>query len=310
MMIDMSQSVAYFRGRFVPFEEATLNIASAPVLYGLSVYTVMPVFWNDKKQQLYMFRPEDHFRRLQNSARIMAFDDFLETWDYGRFEKTVCDLLRQNKSQQDCLVRITVFVDAILQGPRMHGLPHSLSAFVYPALPMLPAGGAKLGVSSWRRTPDNAIPARAKINGSYVNASLMKHEAVQNGFDDAISLDEQGHVAESTIANIFLVRDNRLLTPDDSTDLLEGITRDTVLKLAEEFKIPCERRAVDRSELYLADEIFLCGSSVNIAPVIAVDHRPIGSGRPGKITKKFMTTYHKIASDQVTAPKGWTREVS
>lgn len=301
--------VAYFRDDFVPFGEANLSIASAPVLYGLSIYTVFSVLWNDDAQKLYMFRLADHFKRLQNSAKIMAFDDFLQQWDYEKFLSTMRELLQQNQVKQDSLVRVSVFVDDSLKGTRMHGLKHSLSAFVYPAVPLLPKTGARLCVSSWRRTPDNAIPSRAKINGSYVNAALMKHEAVLSGFDDAIALDEQGHVTESTVANIFLVRDGRLITPSGSTDLLEGITRDTVFRLADELNLSYEQRTIDRSELYLADEIFLCGSSVQITPVIEVDHRRIGSGKPGQLTKKVSALYESCAHREKTAFEEWSTPV-
>jgi branched-chain amino acid aminotransferase len=290
---------AYFRDKLVDFDQAQLSIASAPVLYGLSNYTVFPVFWDAKAGQLYMFRLADHFKRLQNSAKIMAFDDFLAEWSYEKFKAAMCQLLRENNVQQDSLVRVSVFVDDMLRGTRMHGLRHSVSAFVYPAEPLLPAEGAHLCVSSWRRLPDNAIPARAKINGSYVNASLMKHEAVLNGFDDAIALDEQGHVAESTVANIFLVRDGRLLTPSNSTDLLEGITRDTTFRLAEHLGIPYTQTTVDRSELYLADEMFLCGTSMNITPVLSVDRRPIGDGQPGPITEQVSKAYKEVGNHTI-----------
>jgi branched-chain amino acid aminotransferase len=307
-MADVGQ-IAYFRDGFVPFIEANLSIASAPVLYGLSVYTVFPVFWNEERQELYMFRLKDHFRRLQNSARIMAFDDFLKDWDYQRFEHTMQELLRKNKVRQDSLVRVSLFVDDILKGVRMHGLKHDLSAFVYPITPLLPKTGARLGVSSWRRTPDNAIPSRAKINGSYVNAALMKHEAVLNGFDDAISLDEHGHVAESTVANLFIVKDGRLVTPSESTDLLEGITRDTVFQLADHLGISYEQRAIDRSELYIVDEIFLCSSSMQLTPVISVDHRTIGSGKPGPLTKKLLTAYENCGRRQSDLFSEWSTVV-
>lgn len=294
----VEQSVAYFRGRYVPFNEASVSIASAPVLYGLSVYTVFPVFWNETEGQLYMFRLKDHFKRLQNSAKILDFTDFIKNWDYERFEATMRELLIKNNVKQDSLVRISVFVDDVLKGTRMHGLKHELSAFVYPALPMLPSKGAQLCVSSWQRITDNAIPARAKINGSYVNSALMKHEAVLNGFDDAISLDAQGHVTESTVANLFLVRDGKLLTPSSSTDLLEGITRDTVFKMADHLDIKWEQRPIDRSELYLADEMFLSGSSMNITPVVSVDRRKIGTGRVGQITRQLMRAYQAAGRNQ------------
>ena len=308
-MNELKDSVAYFRDKFVPFGEANLSIASAPMLYGLSIYTVFPAMWNAKQSKLYMFRLEDHFKRLQNSAKIVDFHDFLEKWDYEKFAKTMNDLLVRNKVQSDVLVRITVFVDEIMSGTRMHGLKHSLAAFVYPVSNLLSAEGAHLCVSSWRRTPDNAIPSRAKINGSYANSSLMKNEALNAGFDDAISLDENGHVAESTVANIFLVHDSTLITPSGSTDLLEGITRSTIFELAAEAGIPQEQRAVDRSELYLADEIFLSGSSVRVAPVVSVDHRKIGTGKPGIVTSKLGKLYDEVAHIPMPDFPDWHTEV-
>lgn len=293
-MAEPHYDTAYFRDGFVPFAEANLSIASAPVLYGLSVYTVFPVFWNEKTKTAHPFRLEDHFKRLQNSSKIMAFDDFNRDWDYQKFRQIMEELIARNNIEQDSLVRISVFVDETLKGTRMHGLKHSLSAFVYRAVPLAPASGAKVCVSSWQRLPDNAVPARAKINGSYVNAALMKHEALLNGFDDAIALDAHGHVTEATVANVFLVRGGKLVTPSNSTDLLEGITRDTVFKLADQLDIPYEQATIDRSELYLADEIFLCGSSMNITPVISVDHRLIGQGEIGLITKKLQHHYREI----------------
>lgn len=308
-MLELQSSAAYFRDGFVPFNEANLSVASAPVLYGLSVYTVFPVFWNDKKRELYIFRLEDHFKRLQNSARILAFDDFLTGWTLEKFSEVMQQLLAKNKVQQDALVRVSVFVDDILKGTRMHGLPHSLSAFVYPAMPLLPKEGAKLCVSSWQRTPDNAVPARAKVNGSYVNAALMKNEAMLSGFDDAIALDGLGHVTESTVANLFMVRGGNLITPSNSTDLLEGITRDTVFKLADQLGIKYEKRTIDRSELYLAKEMFLCGSSMNITPVISIDHRNIGDGTTGPVTKQISKAYEQVGRRTSELFAEWTTPV-
>jgi branched-chain amino acid aminotransferase len=284
----------YLRDKFIAAHEATLSVASAPMLYGLSIYTVCPYFWNEQQQKGALFRLEDHFKRLQNSAKIIDFHDFIASWNFDTFTSVMTELVTQNAVTSDALVRVTIFVDAILSGTRMHDLPHELCAFMYSAEPLLPPSGAKLCVSSWRRTPDNAIPARAKINGSYVNASLMKNEALLGGFDDAIALDEQGHVAESTVANIFLLRDGVLLTPSGSTDLLEGITRDSVFAIAEQLGIMCQQRSIDRSELYVADEIFLSGSSMRLTPVISIDSRMIGNGKIGPITQKLLASYESL----------------
>jgi branched-chain amino acid aminotransferase len=310
-MFELKDSLAYFRGHVVPFTEANLSIASAPVLYGLSVYTVFPVFWNETSKQLYAFRLRDHFNRLQESAKIMDFHEFIEKWDYESFEIAMLTLLTKNRIQEDALVRVSVYVDELMSGTKMHGLRHELSAFVYPQPTMLPIAGARACVSSWMRTPDNAIPSRAKINGSYVNAALMKQEALVNGYDEAIALDSHGHVAEASVANIFIYRNGKLSTPSNATDLLEGITRDTIFALAKEADIACGQRNIDRSELYLADEVFLSGSSVRIAPIVSIDGRLVGDGKPGSLTQKLLKRYDQVArGTDMSAFNDWRTAVA
>ena len=292
--LDFKKAITYFRDDFVPFDQANLSIASSPVLYGLSVYTVFSVNWNDRQKKLYAFRLDEHYKRLVNSARIMDFHSFEEQWTPEKFKDTMLELVHRNNVKEDALVRATVFIDEVATGTKIHGLKNSLSAYVYPMGEILPRSGANLCVSSWIRNMDNSIPAKAKINGSYVNASLMKNEALQNGYDDAIALDHNGHVAESTVANLFIVRNGVLATPDTSTDILEGITRDSLLELATKQGIKVEERSIDRTELYKADEAFLCGTSAVITPVISVDKRAIGNGQIGPITKRLAEAYAKV----------------
>ena len=297
--------IAYLRDKYLPIEEANLSIASSPVLYGLSTYTVMPVFWDKTKKQLNMFRLNDHFTRLQNSSKILGFNDFLSNWNQKKFASVITRLLKDNNIKADCLVRATIFVDGILAGTKMVDIPHKLAIFVYPMTQLLPKTGASLMVSSWRRTADNAIPARAKVNGSYVNSALMKNEALQLGFDDAIALDDQGHVTESTVSNIFLVRGGQLITPSTATDLLEGLTRDTVFNLAHGLGIICQERVIDRSELYLAEEIFLSGSSMSISPVSSVDKRGVNNRKPGTITKNLISAYDNLVHAKTQDKYKW-----
>jgi branched-chain amino acid aminotransferase len=291
---DYANSEVFFRESFVPFSEANLSIASSPVLYGLSVYTVFAANWNEEQQKLYIFRLHEHYDRLVNSARIMDFHSFAEAWNYEKFESTMLELLKRNQVKEDVLVRVTVFIDELVAGTKIHGLKNSLSAYVYPMGEILPLSGVHLGVSSWVRNSDNSIPAKAKINGSYVNASLMKNEALLNGFDDAIALDHHGHVAESTVANLFIVRNGKLATPDTSTDILEGITRDSLIALAGELGITVGERSIDRTELYKADEAFLCGTSARITPVLSIDKRPLGTGQIGPVTQQLAEAYEAL----------------
>ncbi len=291
---DYTRGTAFFRESFVPFGEANVSIASSPVLYGLSVYTVFSVNWNETDKKMYAFRLKEHYERLVNSAKIMDFHGFAPAWPYERFEATIKDLVEKNGIQgEDVLVRATIFVDALIAGTKIHGLPHVFAAYVYPIGSILPGVGINMCVSSWIRNADNAIPSRAKVNGGYVNACLMKNEAILDGYDDAIALDEHGHVTEATVANVFIVRNGALITPSANNDLLEGITRRSVMEIAKKLGVPTEERAVDRTELYIADEAFISGTSARLIPILSVDKRPIGGGVAGPITQQLSAEYGK-----------------
>jgi len=328
---DYTQGQAFFRDAFVPFSEANVSIASSPVLYGLSVYTVFSVNWNAETGKRYAFRLKDHYARLVNSAKIMDFHNFAAAWPYEKFEATMLELVRRNAGgnggasalAEDLLVRATIFVDELIAGTKIHGLKHAFAAYVYPMGTILPHAGVNLCVSSWTRNADNAIPSRAKVNGSYANASLIKNEALLNGYDDALVLDAQGHVTEGTVSNVFLVRAGSgggatassrgpvLITPSVGADLLEGITRDSILHIARDLGIATEERTVDRSELYIADEAFLCGSSARIIPIVSIDKRTIGADTPGSITTQLLKKYADIqtGTDTNAQYKDWLMEV-
>jgi branched-chain amino acid aminotransferase len=327
---DYTSGQAFMRDGFVPFSAANISIASSPILYGLSIYTVFAANWNPAanggKGALLTFRLRDHYARLVNSAKIMDFNNFPAAWPYEKFEATMLDLLRRNGAgatnkplQEDVLIRVTIFVDELIAGTKIHGLKHSLSAYVYPMGSILPRGGVNLGVSSWIRTPDNAIPSRAKVNGGYANASLIKNEAILNGYDDAIVLDADGHVTEGTVSNIFLVRAGsdgsgpKLITPAVGADLLEGITRSSIIQIARDLGVHVVERTVDRSELYIADEMFLCGSSARLIPVLSVDKRAVGSGASagvaGKLTLQLAEKYRAVQLGEDEKYKEWVMEV-
>lgn len=304
-MFNYKNSQVYFNENFIPFSEANLSVASSPVLYGLTVYTVFAANWNEDQQKLYIFRLKDHYQRLINSAKIMDFHQFVEEFTYEKFEEIMLELLRRNKVQEDVLVRAAVYIDELIAGTKIHGLKNSFSAYVYPMGQILNPDGIHACISSWQRTADNAQPSRAKINGSYINASLMKNEAILNGYDEAIALDQHGHVSEGTVANLFIVRDGELITPDSATDILEGITRNSIIQLAKDLKIPVSQRSIDRSELYIADEVFMCGSSAQVTPVLSVDKRQVGNGRAGVITKRLTGLYRDIQHGTAADSKGW-----
>lgn len=277
----------YFGNTIGPTDLATLKVTSSAVLYGLSVYTVFPVCIDERGQRV-AFSLSRHFDRLCQSSHIIGIDTFASEWTYAKFEEVVRKLLAANDVKKDVFVRATVHVTADIAGPRSRGLKTELSMFVYPAETILPASGARLKTSTWRRVPDLSIPARAKVNGAYVNSVLAKQEALDSGCDDCVFVDAQGHVCELSAANIFIVRHGRIITPDTTSDILEGINRRAVIELAEdELGIKVIERSIDLTELYIADEVFATGTSANIAPIIEVDKRRVGDGKVGPVTKKL-----------------------
>jgi branched-chain amino acid aminotransferase len=284
---------AYFRNELVSSSDAQVSVASSAVLYGLSVYTVFLVCQGPAGERL-AFRVSDHYRRLVNSARIIGIDRFEPEWPKERFVEAMHGLIRANAPQEDVLVRVSVHVTEQLPGTRSRGLDIALSAFLYAAVPILPQQGARLKTSVWRRIPDYAIPSRAKVNGAYVNSVLAKQDAIDSGYDDCILLDVSGHVCELSAANIFIVRDGTLITPNVTSDLLEGISRQTILEIARDAGIPAIERSIDMTELYVADEVFACGTSAFITPVLEVDARRISSGQCGPVTARLRDTYARV----------------
>jgi branched-chain amino acid aminotransferase len=281
---------AWFGDGLAAVEQATLSITSAAVLYGLSVYTVLPVTVSGDGTPL-GFRLADHYRRLVNSERIIGIDTWEPAWSEERFEAALREVVAANQITEDVFVRVSVHVDAELPGTRSRGISTRLSMFVYEAEPILPLDGARLKTSVWRRIPDYSIPSRAKVNGAYVNSVLAKQDAIDSGYDDCIFLDAAGHVCELSAANIFIVRGGELITPSTAQDLLEGINRSTVLSLAESMGVPAREREVDLTELYIADEVFACGTSTYIAPVIEVDARVVNGAAVGPLTAQLRERY-------------------
>ncbi len=284
---------AYFDDGIKSIDEAKLSVASSAVLYGLSVYTVFPVHIAKDGSKL-AFRLHDHYQRLVNSAHIIGIDTFKPEWSEKRFLQVATDVIKTNQITDNVFVRATVHVDELIPGPRSRGLKTILSIFVYKSGPILPNDGARLKTSVWRRVPDDAIPPRAKVNGAYVNSVLAKQDAIDSGYDDCIILDSDGHVCELSAANIFIVRGGKLITPGVTSDLLEGISRNTIIQIADQMGLEVVERSIGLTELYIADEVFACGTSAYISSVIEVDARKIGDGKVGKITADIRDRYTDV----------------
>jgi len=287
----------YFCDGTVPLNQAKLSVAGSAVLYGLSVYTVFPVVVNERGDKL-AFRLKEHYDRLINSASIIGIDTFAKNWTYEKFVEATREVVKANDLKETVFARATVHIDELVPGTKSRGLKSILSIFLYEASSILPQDGARLKTSVWRRIPDYAIPSRAKVNGAYVNSVLAKQDAIDSGYDDCIFLDSSGHVCELSAANIFIVRENQLITPGTTNDLLEGINRRTILELAEHLGIKTVERDIDLTELYIADEVFACGTSAYIAPITEIDARNINNRQVGPITKQLKDKYSNILNAQ------------
>jgi branched-chain amino acid aminotransferase len=299
----------FFGDKIIPANEANLSVASSAVLYGLSVYTVFPISIGTEGQR-YAFRLRQHFDRLINSAKIIGIDTFEPHWDYEKFVTMIKQVVDANEVSRDVYVRATVHVDENLAGTRSRGLKTTVSIFIYDAVPILSPQGCRLKTSVWRRIPDYAIPSRAKVNGAYVNSVLAKQDAIDSGYDDCIFLDVNGHVCELSAANIFIVRDGVLITPDSTSDLLEGINRRSMLQIAkEDLGMEVIERSIDLTELYIADEVFTTGTSANIAPVLEVDARKIAEGTIGPVTKKLQKIHDAMRHGDFLPRTSWLTEL-
>ncbi len=282
----------FFDQEIIDLKEAKLSIASSAVLYGLSVYTVFPLVYKTEKN--FAFRLEKHFARLINSAKIIGINSFVKKISYSDFLEAVTKLVQANKPKELVFIRATVHVNELLPGTRARDLKTTLSLFIYEAKPIVPQDGMSLKTSVWRRVPDFSIPSRAKVNGAYVNSVLAKQDAIDSGYDDSIFLDNNGHVCELSAANIFIIKNNKISTPASTNDILEGINRETILDLIKELNLEVKERSIDLTELYTADEVFVCGTSSFLAPAIKIDGRIIGDGKIGEITKDLREKYLQI----------------
>ena len=295
---------AYFQKQFVPLAEAKLGIMTHAFLYGTAVFEGIRGNWNDKEQQVFLFRVKEHYARLRKSCRIVRID---LPYSDEELQSITTRLVEMCGYGEDVYVRPIAYKSSEVVGVRLHDLEDDFLIFVVPFGPYLDIDkGARCCTSSWRRVEDTSIPARAKINGIYVNSALAKTEAQLNGFDEAIMLDERGHVSEGSGENIFIVDGERLITPPPSSNILVGITRDTVITLArQELGMETVERDIDRSELYAAEECFMTGTAAHVTPVVEMDHRPIGSGKMGPVAERLVRLYFDVITGRNPKYVSW-----
>ena len=299
---------AYFRGHIVPYSEARVGVLTHALNYGTACFAGVRAYWNEEEEELFVFRPRDHFRRFLDSARLLGME-LPDTPD--SFSAALVELIRAELLREDCYARPLAFYADESVGVRLHNLKPEVSIVAFPYGRYLDNDDKlHLMISSWRRVDDNMIPARGKIAGAYVNSALAKSDAQRAGFDDAILLTQSGHVSESSAANVFLVRNGVVITPGITDDVLEGITRRTVLELAQkEMGLSVVERTVDRTEIFLADEMFLCGTGVQIGAVTRVDQRAIGAGRMGPVVTELRRLYFDVVRGRRREYRHWCAPV-
>jgi branched-chain amino acid aminotransferase len=299
---------AYYRNRLVPYEDARVGLLTHGLNYGTGAFAGLRGYWNPDDEQLYVFRPLDHFQRLIESSRLLRMQLAISEAD---LLYALTALLRAEDLRTDCYIRALVFYGDEVIGIRLHGLTPELSLVAVPfGRYIAKSDGAHLTFSSWCRVDDNVIPPRGKITGSYANSAFIKSDAELAGFDEALVLNRAGQVSEGSAENVFVVRRGIVATPPVTGSILEGVTRKTVIQLLRaELNVPVEERPIDRSEVYLADEIFLTGTAVQITPATRVDHRPIGSGAVGPITTALLSLFADTVRGRVPRYREWCHGV-
>ena len=299
--------IAYFEGDYVRLGDAKVSIMTHAFMYGTAVFEGIRAYWNADTQTLYGLKLREHMERIRRNAGMLLMTDLPPVDELVRI---VAETIRRNNFQTDAYIRPCFYKSGQSVGVRLHHLPHELTVFAVPFGNYVDVEkGIRIMTSSWRRNSDDALPARGKIVGGYVNMAFQKSEAEMNGFDEALVLTADGHASEASAANMFVVRDGILLTPPVNDDILEGVTRRAILELAETFGIPTESRSIDRSEIYVADEMFLVGTGVQLSPVVELDHRPIAGGAIGPITKQLHEAYFAAVRGNDKRFMHWLTEI-
>ncbi|HEX8598969.1 MAG TPA: branched-chain amino acid transaminase [Chloroflexia bacterium] len=300
--------LCYFEGKVMPLSEAKVGILTHAFSYGTGCFEGIRAYFNEDHGQLYVFRGLEHYQRLNDSACILFMD--LPDSPQALVEKTV-ELLRDSGLYTDAYIRPMMYKADEIIGVRLHNLRSELYITVQPFGNYIDIDRAlNVATSTWRRIDDNMIPARGKITGAYVNSAFAKSEAQLNGYDEAIMLDHDGHVSEGSAENLFMRRGDTVYTPPVTGNILEGITRNTVMTLLrEELGYTVVEREIDRTELYVCDELILCGTGAQIAPVGSIDHREIGDGSVGELGRALQDLYFEVVRNNIPKYSHWCTPV-
>lgn len=304
----MLPNYAYFKGKIVPYSEAQVGVATHALNYGTGCFAGVRAYWNEEKEELYIFRPMDHFKRFLNSAKLLVMNLSITAEELTRI---AVELMQKEGHRRDVYIRPLAYKADEMIGVRLHDLTDEITMFSVPFDRYVQNDtDAHVTFSSWRRLDDNMIPARGKIVGAYVNTALIKTDAVMAGFDEGLVLNVDGHLSEGSAENIFIVRDGVLITPPVTDNILEGITRRTVMEFArEEIGLEVLERSIDRTEVYLCEELFLTGTAAQVTAVTKVDHRPIGSGKMGPVAAEMRRLYDDAVRGKLKKYRHWNQPV-
>lgn len=295
---------AYLNGKFIDFADAQLSVATHALHYGTAAFGGMRGWVNEvNPTEAILFRLPEHAKRLSDSSKYLQAD-----FNAQEIEKVITEFVKQNKPQKPFYIRPLVYISDLGIAPRVHDAKKDLLIYGLEMGEYLSGKGVSVCFSSWMRQHDASLPLRGKISGAYITSSLAKSEAVDRGFDEAILLRTDGKVAEASGMNIFMVRDGSLITPGVEQDILEGITRRSIIELAKEMGIPVIERAVDKTELYIADELFLCGTAAKVTPVSRVEATKLGQTNP--ITAKIMEKLTAITQGSDEPHEKWLTRIA
>lgn len=303
---EISGGYCFFQGQVMPLENANVNIATHALNYGTGCFEGIRAYWNAEKEQLYILKGMEHYKRFLNSCKILRIECPYTAEEL--FDWTL-QVLKMNGYREDVYIRPLAFKASRVIKVTLSGLRDEVAIFTVPMGDYVKTENLSAVVSNWQRIADNIIPSRAKVTGAYINAALANDAATVDGYDEALMLSSDGQLSEASSSNFFIVRDGTVITTPVTSDILEGVTRRAVLKIAADLGIPYEVRAIDRTELYVADEIFLAGTGAQIASITSVDRRTIGTGELGPITKSLQDVYYRAVRGLDERYLDWVVEV-
>jgi branched-chain amino acid aminotransferase len=300
--------LAFYDGKFMPLSEANVNVSAHALHYGSGCFEGLRGYWVDEDEELYVLKLPEHVDRFFRSCNVLRIRP---PFTPAEMEEYVLTLLRENDYQSDVYIRPLAFKSSQTIKLTLSSLADSFAIFAFPFGHYAHReGGLRVCYSAWRRIEDTTIPTRAKVTGGYINAALASDDAARAGYDEALMLTQNGNLSEASSANVFLVRNGRLITPAASENILEGITRDAVIQLArDELEMPVEERTVGKTEVYIADEVFLCGTGVQIEPIVSIDGIDIGGGAPGAVTTRLQDLYAAAARNRLSQYSDWCTPV-